>query len=86
MFTTNLLTTVTAVGAPQTIDEFNAVCADLGVTAQCCVLPIVSLLTHVTSCNDANAIAARPGSPLRFPVERESTFWFGRLGLLRLSG
>jgi hypothetical protein len=33
-----------ATGAPQTIDEFNAVCADLGVTAQCCVLPIVSLM------------------------------------------
>jgi hypothetical protein len=45
---TNVLTTVTAVGAPQTIDEFNAVCADLGVTAQCCVLPIVSRLTHAS--------------------------------------
>lgn len=28
-------------GAPQTIDEFDAVCATLGVTAQCCVLPIL---------------------------------------------
>jgi hypothetical protein len=45
----NLLTTSPATGAPQTIDEFDADCATLGVTAQCCLLPIVSLLTFVDS-------------------------------------
>jgi hypothetical protein len=43
--TLNLLTTSPATGAPQTIEEFDADCATLGVTAQCCLLPIVSLLT-----------------------------------------
>lgn len=38
----HLLTRTLATGAPQTIDEFDADCATLGVTAQCCVLPIVS--------------------------------------------
>jgi hypothetical protein len=49
--TCNLLTTSLATGAPQTIDEFDADCATLGVTAQCCLLPIVSLLTCAKSLN-----------------------------------
>ena len=40
--TLNSLTTSPATGAPQTIEEFDADCATLGVTAQCCLL-LVSL-------------------------------------------
>ena len=33
-----------APNAPQTLEEFDAACGETGVTAQCCVLPIVSHL------------------------------------------
>lgn len=33
-----------ATNSPQTLEEFDAGCSETGVTAQCCVLPIVSCL------------------------------------------
>lgn len=81
LHTFNSLTTVPATGAPQTIAEFDAVCAGLGVTAQCCVLPIVSPLTFDNpSVTNANTIAARPGPSLRFPVKNESACGFAVRG------
>jgi len=81
LLTLDLLTIDTATGSPQTIDEFDAVCAGLGVTAQCCVLPIVSFCDRpILSCIDTDSITARPGPSLRVPVKRESIYWLDRSG------
>jgi hypothetical protein len=70
-----MLTINPAVGSPQTIEEFDATCATLGVTAQCCVLPIVSFFPSSRLRANADSNTAWSGPSLRFSIEGDSFFF-----------